>query len=591
MGLGVRRRLVAATMLLPLAACSGSGPDLDSGPGVGANPTATLPRNSPVLVHAAPSRRSGTDASVPMSVAAGRDLERQPNIVLVLMDDFSMELLPTMRSAVAMRRAGASYPYSFVIDSLCCVSRSSLFTGQFPHQTGVRTNEAGTADPNHPMGGYPAFSAYGNAERTVAVRLWDAGYTTGFVGKFLNQYDYTPGGALPPLPPGWSEFNAIFQTAYEGWGFHESYVEDGQLRVREYPKPPFDASAEVKDQSYAGTVISQHALGFIDQHRGDPRPWFLEIAPYAPHSRVDPEGAWPGEPYYPAAFRDRPRPGRPGGNCGRLPCGALGVESLPGLRDDREDNAAFLPDGSGAPLWNRAPVELSAGEVEATLRGRARMVQSVDRMVMRILREVPPNTYVVLTSDNGLHVGQHGLGVGKGTAYDSDIRVPLLVVGPGVRPGQRRQVVSNIDLAPTFEALAGLRPAAYRSGVSLVPTFSRPDVEGLNYAFVEHTWSKTGIGPDQFRVATLDRVPSYVAVRSRSTLLVRYDLDPDPRVDRHAWEFYDYDKADFERTNDYASPQYRPEVVRLTRRIEGLDRCSGVRGDDPVPARCLDLRR
>jgi N-acetylglucosamine-6-sulfatase len=80
-------------------------------------------------------------------------------------------------------------------------------------------------------------------------------------------------------------------------------------------------------------------------------------------------------------------------------------------------------------------------------------------------------------------------------------------------------------------------------------------------------------------------------VRSRSSLLVRYDLDPDPEVDRHAWEFYDYDQADFERTNEYAAPQHRAEVARLTRRIEWLDRCSAVTGDDPVPEGCRNLRR
>jgi N-acetylglucosamine-6-sulfatase len=516
--------------------------------------------------------------------------KQRPNIVLVLMDDFSMDLLPTMRSAAAMQRAGASYRHSFVIDSLCCVSRASLLTGQYPHQTGVRTNQADAIDGVHPMGGYAAFSAYGNEERSFAIRLQEARYTTGFVGKFLNEYTYLPGGPAPPLPPGWDEFNVLFATAYDGWGFHSSYVEDGQLRVREHPTPPVDASVEVKDRSYAGSVISRQALGFIDRHRSDSRPWFLEVAPYAPHNRAAKVGAWPGEPEYPAMFRDRPRPGHPGGNCGPVPCGALGVEDLPGRGDGRGDNAVVRQDGSTVEPWVGGPVQVTKSKAEMILRDRARMVQSVDRLVTRILREVPRNTYVVLTSDNGMHVGQHGLGIGKGAAYDSDIRVPLLVVGPGVRPGERRQVVSNIDLAPTFEDLAGLRPAPQRSGASLVPTFSRPDVEGQNYAFVEHTWSDLAGDPDRPAYVE-DKIPSYVAVRSRSSLLVRYDLDPDPEVDRHAWEFYDYDQAGFERTNEYAAPQHRTEVARLTRRIEWLDRCSGVRRDDPVPVRCRDLRR
>ena len=94
------------------------------------------------------------------------------------------------------------------------------------------------------------------------------------------------------------------------------------------------------------------------------------------------------------------------------------------------------------------------------LRDRARMAQSADRLVTKILGAVGPDTYVVLTSDNGFHLGQNGMGRGKGTAYDTDVRVPLLVTGPGVVPGTRTEVTSNIDLAPTFEELAGLRAGA-----------------------------------------------------------------------------------------------------------------------------------
>ena len=565
-------RFVAMALLLTLVGCGG--------PEVARERSAAGPAGADRLrVFQAQS------APEPTSEPKGR-----PNIVLVLMDDFSMDLLPAMRSAAAMERVGASYRHSFVIDSLCCVSRSSLLTGQYPHQTGVRTNQADAIDGVHPMGGYRAFAAYGNEERSFVTRLQEARYTTGFVGKFLNQYHYLPGGPVPPLLPGWDEFNVLFSTAYDGWGFHSSYVEDGQLRIREHPTPPANASVKVKDRAYAGSVISRRALDFIDRHRGDARPWFLEVAPYAPHNRAAAVGAWPGEPQYPAMFRDRPRPGHPGGTCGPVPCDALRVEDLPGRGDDRRDNAVVRPDGSTVEPWVGGPVQTLKTKADATLRDRARMVQSVDRMVTQILREVPRNTYVVLTSDNGLHVGQHGLGIGKGAAYDSDIHVPLLVVGPGVRPGERRQVVSNIDLAPTFEDLAGLRPAPQRSGVSLVPTFANPEAEGPNYAFVEHTWSDLAGDPDRPSFLE-DKIPSYVAVRSRSSLLVRYDLDRDPRAERHAWEFYDYAEADFEQTNGYAMPENRAAVARLTRRIEWLDRCSGVRHDDPVPARCLDLRR
>ena len=131
-----------------------------------------------------------------------------------------------------------------------------------------------------------------------------------------------------------------------------------------------------------------------------------------------------------------------------------------GFGDPTADNAPRWADGTPAPAWRTNPPGLTAERAEAALRARAQMVQSIDRMLGRILDAVDDNTFVVLTSDNGFHLGQHGLDVGKGTPYDSDVHVPLLVVGPGVRPGERAALTTNLDLAPTLEDLAGLRPAA-----------------------------------------------------------------------------------------------------------------------------------
>jgi len=154
--------------------------------GQGARPSAPEPKALPPAPQVAPTKIDPHD----------------PDIVLVLMDDFSLELLQTMRNAERMREAGASYPHSYVVDSLCCVSRASIFTGQYPHQTGVLTNTANTPNPIGPIGGWEAFETNGNTERSVNVRLQQAGYTTGFIGKYLNEYAYVPGGELPDPPPG-----------------------------------------------------------------------------------------------------------------------------------------------------------------------------------------------------------------------------------------------------------------------------------------------------------------------------------------------------------------------------------------------------
>src|SRR5437764_8549546 len=64
----------------------------------------------------------------------------RPNIVFVLTDDLSMNLLRFMPHVQAMMRRGMSFDNYFVTDSLCCPSRASIFTGNFPHDTRIFGN-------------------------------------------------------------------------------------------------------------------------------------------------------------------------------------------------------------------------------------------------------------------------------------------------------------------------------------------------------------------------------------------------------------------------------------------------------------------
>lgn len=542
------------------------------------------PGGGPPDGDAVPPRTTSSAAAVgELQPAAAR--AKRPNVVVVMLDDFSMDLVQTMRSVQRMRRTGASYPHSFVTDSLCCVSRSSFFTGQYPHQTGVRTNTSNQGTST--LGGWPAYDTHGNPERAFNVRLQEAGYTTGFVGKFLNEYEWSPGRALPPVVPGWTTFDTVFGSAYDGWDFASTSLVDQRLRLTQHPAPPASASDAAKDKAYAGTVIGDLAMDFLRDGEASDAPYFLEVAVYAPHNRVNAEGHYPGDPLFPPMFRDRE--GERG--CGRVACRKLTTADLPGFGDARKDNRPRLADGTRARAWNTVRT-LPASLAVRDLRDRARMAQSADRLVSRILRTVGPNTYVVLTSDNGFHLGQLGLGRGKGTPYDTDVRVPLLVTGPGVVPGARGEVTSNIDLAPTFEELAGLAPAPWRSGVSLAPTFSQPRLVRQRYAFLEHTQQTlTGGDPDAaFSGAELDRIPSFTAVRSRTALLARFDLDPRPRKVTWGYEYYSYKRDRFERRNAFASPRRQQDVAALMARLAAFDTCTPA-GGEPVPEACRAVRQ
>ena len=124
------------------------------------------------------------------SVPPGED---PPNVLLVLTDDQStglMSAMPITRDRVGEQ--GVTFENAYVSQSLCCPSRASILRGQYPHNHGITSN--GVAGG----GGEPEFREKNLDESTFATWAQDAGYRTGFVGKYMNQYEgsYVPPGGI-----------------------------------------------------------------------------------------------------------------------------------------------------------------------------------------------------------------------------------------------------------------------------------------------------------------------------------------------------------------------------------------------------------
>src|SRR5689334_22137566 len=112
-----------------------------------------------------PAKRADTAAHPPQPVVGpARASASRPNIVFVLTDDLSTDLLRFMPNVRKLARDGTSFSRYFVASSNCCPSRASIFTGMLPHNTGVLTNV-------QPNGGNFAFRLKGNHRRTYAVAL------------------------------------------------------------------------------------------------------------------------------------------------------------------------------------------------------------------------------------------------------------------------------------------------------------------------------------------------------------------------------------------------------------------------------------
>jgi arylsulfatase A-like enzyme len=402
-----------------------------------------------------------------------------PNIVFVLTDDLSWNLVQYLPQVRKMQADGMTFNDYTVTDSLCCPSRSSILTGRFPHDTGVFTN--GGAD-----GGFGYFHSHGEESQTFATALRAKGYRTAMMGKYLNGYlpGATLGGTLPYVPPGWSEWDVA------GNGYPEfNYDLNENHKIVHYGSRP---------QDYLTDVVAGKGVKFIAGSAAAHKPFLLEIATFAPHA-----------PYTPAP-RD--------------------ATSFPGLKAPRGPAFDTLP--TNAPPWLAGRAPLTTAEktaIDTAFRKRAQAVQAVDRMIARLRTAlagagVANNTYVVFSSDNGYHMGQYRLNPGKMTAFDTDIRVPLVVAGPGVPAGKASTAaVANIDLAPTFQQAAGAPVPSIVDGRSLLPLLHGGSGSAWRTAsLIEHHGPDTLASDPDLPAANSGNPPSYEAIRTHTYTYVEY---------------------------------------------------------------------
>jgi N-acetylglucosamine-6-sulfatase len=186
----------------------------------------------------------------------------RPNFVFVLTDDLSWNLVRHMPHVQALARAGATMSRYYVVDSLCCPSRSAIFTGEYPHDDGVFTNKGSD-------GGYGAYNRNKDPLKSFAVAFHRAGYRTALMGKYLN--GYSPADSVPP---GWDEWD-VAGNGYPEFGY--TLNEDGKQQHYGH-----------KASDYLTDVLDAKAEAFIGSSALAHKPFMLEVATFAPHAPYTP---------------------------------------------------------------------------------------------------------------------------------------------------------------------------------------------------------------------------------------------------------------------------------------------------------------
>lgn len=356
-------------------------------------------------------------------------------------------------------REGTHLYHTFTCQPVCAPARASLQTGLYATNTGVFRNGIGLRV----------------GEDTVARRFNDAGYHTGYIGKWHLSGHELPG----PVP---EERRGGFQY----WLGAD---------ILEFTSEPYRTVMYDNDGNpvclpgYRIDALTDAAIRYIDAHQDDP--FFLTISYLEPHHQNHLDDYPP-----PDGYRER--------YTGR---------------------------------WMPPDLQALGGSAAQHLGGYFGMVKRLDEAFGRLLDalkslDLSDNTIVLYTSDHGSHFKTRNAEY-KRTCQDSAVRVPALLTGPGFRGGgQIRELVSLVDLPPTLLDAAGLEVPERMQGRSIVPLVRRQPVQWPEEVFIQISEAQVGRAVRtrrwKYSVVAPDKDPGRDPGSDRYVEDCLYDLESDP---------------------------------------------------------------
>ncbi|HBY85931.1 MAG TPA: acetylglucosamine-6-sulfatase [Colwellia sp.] len=340
---------------------------------------------------------------------------KKPNIVFILADDHRWDYLSVMGHPFietpnidSIANEGVLFEKAFVTSSLCSPSRASFLTGQYPQQHGVQNN----------------FTVWDNENVTYFEPLKEAGYATAFIGKW-----HMPGG-LPKLR-GVDQFISFDHAGGQGAYTGTPYIVNGKkLKLGESPVEGVDITGYITDD------LTNFSNKFIEDNKD--KPFALYLSHKALHLPMEPDPE------------------------------AAGIYDDVKITLPKEADSwlAFADSSFKHFLW--APLE-------EKMKDYAETAVAMDQQIGLVLDKLDElgladNTIVVFAGDNGYMWGEHRL-IDKRWSYEESMRIPFIIRYPnGIKnPGRRSQeMLLNLDMAPTFLALAGIEVPKHMQGKSAV---------------------------------------------------------------------------------------------------------------------------
>ncbi|KRT82940.1 hypothetical protein AMK59_3827 [Oryctes borbonicus] len=332
----------------------------------------------------------------------------RPNFIVILTDDQDVllgSMTPMNRTLELIGKHGATFPNAYVNSPICCPSRSTILTGKYLHNVFVKNNSiSGNCSSSSWQNDFEPYSI-GNMLKT------EGNYTTFYGGKYLNKYGADEVGGVKHVPAGYDWWIGLV----------------GNSKYYNYTLS-INGTGKYFQDVYLTDLLRFYALDFLNQQHIKRNPFFMIVNPPAAHAPFTPA------PRHKGAFSGvkAPRP-----------------ISFNFSSTDKHWLVTMPP--------KHLPTDVSS--LDNIHQSRLETLLAVDEMVEDIfmkLKEIDVlnDTFIIFTSDHGFHIGEFTQPWDKRQPYETDIKVPLLMRGPGITVKTVNKLVTLVDLAPTIFQLA-----------------------------------------------------------------------------------------------------------------------------------------
>jgi arylsulfatase A-like enzyme len=467
--------------------------------------------------------------------------DSRPNIVFIFSDDHCEQAISaydpsriTTPNLDRIANEGMRFNRCYVTNSICGPSRAVIQTGKYSHLNGFKTNR----------------DRFNGDQQTFPKLLQATGYQTAVVGKWH----------LVSTPQGFDYYDVL-----KGQG---PYYNPPMITRGEDGKPVTRTHT-----GYTTDIITDKTLDWLKNQRDEKRPFMVMFQHKAPHRN------WMPGPKYLNWLDDVtiPEPETLWDDySGRTRAASRQQMTIRAHLTDRDLklqgygtmnaeqikvwDAAYGPKNEAflKAKDQMSETELVKWKYQRYVKDYLRCVKSVDDGVGRVLdyldeSGLADNTVVIYASDQGWYLGEHGW-YDKRWMYEESLKTPLMVRWPGqVKSGSvNDDIVSNLDFAETFLAIAGVDIPGDMQGRSLVPILKGETPSDWRQQFYYHYYEN----PGAHNVAR-----HYGITNGRHKLIHFYALEGQ-RLDD--WELFDLESDPNELTSVYGNPQYAQVQSQLT---------------------------